>query len=180
MTARECCAGQSRKCGPCWQQQLHETGWEILRALPPGSPHDESLALAIIREPGEESRVSVRLNMTREAWVKIRSFATLQYGGAPADETTVDLIMLGMRAQSAGPEHEHAFMRNAREDTVDCNCGVRVSGQMIAALGWDVGRDVRRANDLSDQAGKLATELRDLKAENSDLRRKVERLERKR
>ncbi len=37
----------------------------------------------------------------------------------------------------------------------------------------------RRANRLSDEAGALRTELTQVKAENSDLRREVERLQRK-
>ncbi len=37
----------------------------------------------------------------------------------------------------------------------------------------------KRANQLSDRCGSLETELRDVKAENSDLRRRIERLERK-
>jgi len=42
-------------------------------------------------------------------------------------------------------------------------------------MGWDQ----RRANDLSDRAGALATEVRELKIENSDLRRELERVKRK-
>lgn len=41
------------------------------------------------------------------------------------------------------------------------------------------GDDAARANRLTDRAGALETELRDVKAENSDLRREVERLNRK-
>ncbi len=41
------------------------------------------------------------------------------------------------------------------------------------------GKVDERANRLSDEAGALRTELQAVKAENSDLRRTIERLERK-
>jgi hypothetical protein len=75
---------------------------------------------------------------------------------------------------------DHSFQHSRGEDSIFCElpgCGLVITGQQLDAMrphGYDTER-----TKLADRCGALESELKDVKAENCDLRRDVERLRRK-
>jgi hypothetical protein len=75
----------------------------------------------------------------------------------------------------------HSFRRdNGRDALVCANCDLSISGETMAALGGLQSRYDRNQQRMADEATSLRIDVTALKVENSDLRRTVERLERKR
>ena len=87
----------------------------------------------------------------------------------------------------AGPLHSckdfgHWLSVNRQRDFVECiACDLAISGEQLCAMDIHIGgsRYDKRSQELADKASAAEREVVQLKIENSDLHRKVERLERK-